>query len=392
MTRVAVLIRRIGPYHRARLRALHAQAGAVLALETCSEDLTYSWELQCMCDPFDRVTLFAHERDVTVRRLGPKVRKALNAWRPDLVAVPGWGDAAALYALDWAHRNRVPTVLMSDSRAEDTARNPIFEAVKRLVVRSASGGLVAGRGHAAYLAVLGMAPSRIATGYDVVDNAHFAHGAAAARADPETRARLGLPERYLMVLSRLIPKKNLSALLAAYAGFRAGTAEAPDLVIAGDGPEVARLSSEAGAGVIFRPFARYDEVPALLALAEGLVLASEVEQWGLVVNEAMAAGCPVMVSRKAGAAELVRDGETGILAEPDIDGLREGLARLMAADRAALARAAAVEIARWGPERFAEGLLGLAPDARPLGRLKALALAPVLRVLAARSVGAGVGA
>lgn len=390
--RPAVVIRRIGPYHRARMRALQARAGAALALEVCAQDLTYSWEMQPSEDAFDRVTLFSHEEDITAVALGAAIRAALDEWRPDLVAVPGWGDAAAFFAMDWAHYNRVPIVLMSDSRAEDAVRNPVAEAIKRLVVGNVSGGLVAGQAHAAYLEALGMDPGRIATGYDVVDNAHFAEGAAATRADTKARARLCLPERYILVLSRFVPKKNLSALLAAYARFRADTFGAPDLVIAGDGPEEARLRAEAGDGVIFRHFARYDEVPALLALAEGLVLASEVEQWGLVVNEAMAAGCPVLVSRKAGAAELVRDGETGFLADPDAAGLAAGLTRLVTADRAALVRAAEIEIARWGPERFAEGLLCLASQSRTPGRLKAAALSPVLRTLAAWAVGAGAGA
>ncbi|MBL6427646.1 MAG: glycosyltransferase family 4 protein [Maritimibacter sp.] len=373
------------------MRALQQKTGAVLALETCGRDLTYDWEVVTKSDKFERVTLFAREEEITARVLGPALRRTLSDWRPDLVAVPGWGDAAALYALDWAHRHSVPAILMSDSRAGDSPRSRLSEAVKQLVVRSSAGGLVAGQGHATYLQALGMDGARIATGYDVVDNAHFTNGAEVARSDPGVRGRLGLPDRYILSIGRLVPKKNLSALIAAHAAARDKRPETPDLLLVGSGPEEAALRAQAGEGVVFRGFASYADVPALIALAEGLVLASTVEQWGLVVNEAMAAGCPVLVSERAGAAELLRDGETGILTAPTVSGLTEGVQRLLDADRPALARAAQDAIGLWGPERFATGLLSLA-DCRPLKPLAASMLSPILRKLAARTLGAGVGA
>ncbi len=389
MKRPAVIIQRIGPYHRARLNALKHQAGQALALEVCAMDDTYAWEHQSTAKEFDRVTLFNTEADISHDRMRSGITKALDDYRPDLVAVPGWADPAALLALHWALRNQVPSVLMSDSRAEDAPRKAVAEFIKKLVVRSASSGLVAGQGHRDYLVSLGMNKDRIALGYDVVDNAHFAAGGDAARCDDTTRSRLQLPEAYFLVLARMVPKKNLLTLVEAYARYREAKlsqGDVPcDLVLVGDGPLKDDLRAHAKEAVHFRPFARYDETPALLGLARGLVLPSVVEQWGLVVNEAMAAGCPVLVSTRAGAAEIVRDGLSGFLADPDEDSLSKGLARLHAADVTKMGGAAQSDISAWAPDRFARALDELSGSAKPLSALKSRLAGPFLSTLARKT-------
>ena len=75
-------------------------------------------------------------------------------------------------------------------------------------------------------------------------------------------------------------------------------------------------------------FRQYDELPAYYGLAEAFVHASRTEQWGLVVNEAMASGLPVLVSRQCGCApELVAHGTNGYQFDPND---QVALARCMA--------------------------------------------------------------
>ncbi|MEE4208313.1 MAG: glycosyltransferase [Parvularcula sp.] len=369
MPRVAIVIRRIGPYHRARLQALAARV-PTLALETCCVDETYAWET--VADgAFSRATLFATEAEArNLSQLSVALAKALAGFAPDVVAVPGWADSAGLMALDWARRNGVPAILMSDSREIDAPRRAFTEATKRAIVGMAGAGFAAGRAHADYLVALGMPREVIALGYDVVDNAYFSVGAKAARSNPDAaRRRLSLPPRYLLALSRFVEKKNLDALLAAHSAWFARTADPVPLLLVGDGPLRDRLAAALGPGALMRPFAPYETLPALYGLAEGFLLASTVEQWGLTVNEAMASGCPVIASERAGATvELVEDGITGINAEPTVTGLERALDRLVKTDRAALAAAACERIASWGPERFAEGLLAAARFVRPRRR------------------------
>jgi glycosyltransferase involved in cell wall biosynthesis len=268
--------------------------------------------------------------------------------------------------------------------------------MKGAVVRMTDAGLVAGRPHLAYLSALGMSESRIATGYDIVDNVHFARGADLARAEaPRLRAELNLPERYVLSVCRFVEKKNLLRLIDAQAlAVARHPSKVLPLVLVGGGPLEQTLRSRVAmlglAGhVLIRPFAQYETLPMLYGLAEGLVLASAVDQWGLVINEAMAAGLPVLVSARCGAAEdLVVEGETGFVFDPfDIEALADSLARLSGLDRVkrtSMGAAAQIRIGAWGPERFAKAFRRAAADAMQhrQNRVSGSANPLLLRVLA----------
>jgi hypothetical protein len=144
-----------------------------------------------------------------------------------VVALCGWSDRAALAGLRWSLRSGIPAVLMSDSLPPANPASAA-QAVRRRLVRLFGAGLVGGEAHARYLSELGMDRDRIFTGYDVVDNDHFARGAEAARRDAAAvRAARGLPARYFLACQRLIPEKNTAGLLAAYARYRALAARRP---------------------------------------------------------------------------------------------------------------------------------------------------------------------
>ena len=213
-----------------------------------------------------------------------------------------------------------------------------------------------------------MDPGRVFDGYDAVDNAYFAAGADAARTDAATlRAKYRLPERYFLASARFIPKKNLPRLLRAFAAYRVAAGQSAwDLVLLGDGPEkpaVLRAIAETNASEAvhlpgFKPFA---DLPVYYGLAGALVHPSTTEQWGLVVNEAMAAGLPAIVSQTCGcAADLITEWITGFAFDPyDEAALTRALATVSAPtfDRAAMGRAARTRIAEWGPAAIRHELL-----------------------------------
>jgi glycosyltransferase involved in cell wall biosynthesis len=96
------------------------------------------------------------------------------------------------------------------------------------------------------------------------------------------------------------------------------------------------------------------------ALAGCLVLPSHAETWGLVVNEALACGLPVLVSRQCGCAEtLVKPGTNGwIFDSRDADGLAALMGRIASLsdkERAAMSGASRAMVSDWGLERFAQG-------------------------------------
>ena len=204
---------------------------------------------------------------------------------------------------------------------------PIFGAwpgksgVKSRLLRHFSAALVAGSRHREYLVSLSVSPAeRVFSGYgDVVDNDHFAKGARVARDESQQwRQRLKLPRKYFLAVSRFSPKKNSVGLIQAYERVlrvrnprqRSGSWSR----WLGDGElrQAAQdLSSQLGLGddVLFVGEQCYDILPVYYALASVFVHASTSEQWGLVVNEAMSAGLPILISSACGCSpDLVQEG------------------------------------------------------------------------------------
>jgi 1,2-diacylglycerol 3-alpha-glucosyltransferase len=373
MIKTGFLFHRFGPYHHARLDAVRHRL-EVVGVEMSAVDATYAWAAEAPSQAFRQVTLF-HHRDATQENGSEIIRRvhaALDDIGPAVVAFPGWSARGSLAALSWCVRRGVPAIIMSETTAVDAPRVWWKESLKSLVVHLCQAGLVGGSPHRDYMAKLGMPRERIFVGYDAVDNAHFQRGALLARANAAgLRQQQGLPERFFLASNRFIPQKNLMHLLRAYARYRAMADHEPwKLVLLGDGElrgELERAREELGLRetVVMPGFKQYQELPAYYGLAGAFVHASTIEPWGLVVNEAMAAGLPVLVSGRCGcAADLVQDGVNGWVFDPfDIDmlaALMMKVAQMPASQLDVTGRASQQIIARWGPANFAHNAVSAA--------------------------------
>ncbi len=152
------------------------------------------------------------------------------------------------------------------------------------------------------------------------------------------RAELGEPAATPVVVAaaRLAPQKGLGTLLEAAAGWR-DRDPAPLLVIAGTGPLQAGLARSAEArGVAVRFLGQSDDVPALLAAADVVVLPSVWEGQPLIVQETLRAGRPLVASRVGGIPDLT--GEDSALLVPPGDPAALSAAVLSVLDDPALAR------------------------------------------------------
>jgi glycosyltransferase involved in cell wall biosynthesis len=281
----------------------------------------------------------------------------------------------AFGALAWCSANGVPAVVMSETTEWDESRWLWKEWIKRRILKFCSSGLVGGRPHTEYLVRLGMSLAKISQGYDAVDNGYFAGAVAEARTRAaEIRKRLCLPDNFFLASARFVEKKNLLGLIEAYARYRRLGANSEgghqaavpwDLVLLGDGPlRPTIVKFRSGAGLdrcIHLPgFKQFDELPSYYALASAFIHASTTEQWGLVVNEAMSSGLPVLVSNRCGCAQdLVREGVNGFTFDPnDVSELARFMQRISAPEfpLAQFGSQSSSIVANWGPQRFAEGL------------------------------------
>jgi glycosyltransferase involved in cell wall biosynthesis len=260
-------------------------------------------------------------------------------------------------------------VVLSESSRQDEPRTSWKEAIKRRLVGLYSAALVGGQRHVEYLAELGMPRERVFIGYDVVDNDYFGRRTAEIRNSKfEIRDKRGLPENYFLASARFIEKKNLSSLIEAYAQYRRRSEIAVkvpwDLVVLGDGPLRATLNSQLSTlnlneHVHLPGFKPYDELPVYYALASAFVHASTTEQWGLVVNEAIASGLPVIVSDRCGCVPEVinSNGFTfNPTSENELTARLLEMASLSDEERKRLGDNSYRIAANFAPERFGEGL------------------------------------
>ena len=362
---------RFGPYHLARLRAAHALLAArgdrLTAVEVTTRGEEYAWALETAPEPFARACALPGRtfEDVPPAEMQQAVADLLDRLNPDAVAITSYSTPDAQAAVSWCRRRRRAAILMLASKADDVERTLWRERLKSILVRSYDAALVGGTPQRAYLHDLGFPAARVFETYNAVDNAFFAQRATAARQDRSATARrLGLSFEgpYFLTVCRLLALKNIDGLLRAYASYAAAAGRPWPLVIVGDGPErerLERLTADLGLDTVhFAGFRQKEDLPSYYALAGALVLPSFRDTWGLVVNEAMAAGLPVLVSTQAGCSvDLVDPGVNGFTFDPH-DGAQMAsmLSRIADMDIGRMGLRSAQIIENWSPEAFATGL------------------------------------
>jgi 1,2-diacylglycerol 3-alpha-glucosyltransferase len=374
---VAVVFHHIGPYHHARLNAA-ADRLSVTGIEWSAKGYD-AWGSAATPARYHKVSLFPEATDPSRGRAELRCAfwSALEQTNPDVVAVNGWNNFGSLIAANCCLRRGIPIVVMSESSRQDEPRTWWKEAIKRRIVGLYSAALVGGQRHVAYLVELGMPRERVLTGYDVVDNGYFARRTAEIRnsrlrqgyggqAAFELRNKRGLPENYFLASARFIEKKNLPKLVGAYAEYRRQSGENAmwDLMLLGDGPLRETLNTQLSTlnlneHVHLPGFKPYDDLPVYYALAKAFVHASTTEQWGLVVNEAIASGLPVIVSDRCGCVPELINGN-GFTFDPtnehELTARLLEMASLSDEERKRLGDNSYRIAANFAPERFGEGL------------------------------------
>jgi glycosyltransferase involved in cell wall biosynthesis len=268
------------------------------------------------------------------------IYSALRRLQPDALWVHGYASINALHGILAANALGIPVLLRAESWLADRPRSPLTLALKNLFFAALGHAVDAvlpiGTVNAAYWTHYLPHTPQFLMPY-AVDNDYFASRADAAR--PHTadlRTSLGLaPDRpVILFASKLQPRKHADHLLHAFQAFLTSNPGAPfpslgapfiarswrdewetttpraasnlpQLLFVGDGesrPALESLTAALGLTdhVRFAGFRNQSELPGLFALADVFVLPSRHEPWGLIVNEAMASGCPVIVSSDVG--------------------------------------------------------------------------------------------
>ena len=296
------------------------------------------------------------------------LRARLRRGRFDALWVHGYAHRGCLAGIAAAKSLNIPVMLRGESNLLSETDDALKLGVKRIampaLLRTIDAVLAIGRLNREYYLHYGVEPGRIFPMPYAVDNEFFRTAAERARPHRERlRAELGLqPGRpVILFASKMQPHKRAADLLEAYARL------SPDayLVFAGDGEERANLERRARElkldSIRFIGFRNQSELPSLYDLCDVFVLPSEHEPWGLVVNEAMNAGKPVIVSDRVGAGpDLVEDGVNGsVYPARDIAALANCLRRLIDSPehRAAMGARALEKVSRLDFAADRDGLI-----------------------------------
>ncbi len=279
------------------------------------------------------------------------------------------GPLALILAFLAAKLRRKPFVLWTGMwRHPRTLFHLLTYPLTRLLYRWSDAIVVYGDHVKRYLESIGVAPEKVFVAAHAIDNATYRRNVPGSERSA-LRERFGLGERpVVLFVGRLEPVKGPDVLLNAFSRV---SGEAV-LVFVGAGGMEARLQQSARAlglddRVVFTGYQTPEDAVAWYAVADMLVLPSVTqrrvrEAWGLVVNEAMNQGTPVIASSAVGAAAggLVQHGVTGeVVREREANSLRESIERVLADPdyRARLSAGALTVIAGWDNARMTDGFL-----------------------------------
>lgn len=363
--KVAILFANYGPYHIARIESAYhfcqSKGWSVFGIELARTEEEYPWQTKAENFPCDIIPVIndCPLEKTKKKQLFLKLLAILNQTHPDAIAISGYSRPSMLITLLWCIWHRKPAILLSETTEYDEPRSWWKEIIKSLLIKRYKAALVGGKPHKRYLAKLGMRLDAIFYGYDVVGNNIFHPNLIRTLPRP-------LATPYFLAINRFVTKKNLPFLISSYAAYRqaAGT-DSWDLVLCGDG----ELRSQIEQKIIdlnlqdyvhLTGFLQQEQMLPYFAHAKCFIHASIQEQWGLVVNEAMAAGLPVLVSNRCGCYEdLIIDGINGFGFDPEN---KEELINLMvkmsseAVNLESMGQACLNHIAKYSPDYFTQGL------------------------------------
>lgn len=313
--------------------------------------VTVSWDIDLLSGYTHRFLAAAESSTTMASRV-----RALRRWikRQDAVVIHGYTEPWMLLAMAICRSHRIPYLLRGDSRPDSQSigiRRSLRNVIARTVVSGSATCLAIGQLNEEFYRQYGA--RRITFAPYSVDDDRFARPPEVGRS--ELLARWSLEDRrpVIMFCGKLYPGKRPLDLAAAVKSLP----QEVTVLFVGDGvlTEQVRASLRPGGGVV-TGFVNQLEIPSYYHAADILVLPSEAEKWGLVVNEAMAAGALPVVSDRVGAAPDLVFGVGEVYQWGDVTDLATALTRALARARDPRTRHRVRQhAARYSLERTAAG-------------------------------------
>ncbi len=265
----------------------------------------------------------------------PAIGDVIENLEPDIVLVNGWHLKTYIQCTSACRRQGVPVLARTDSHLM-TPRSWIKRVVKRLTypafLRKFDGFLTAGKLSSAYLKYYGVSENRFAVMPYCIDNtlfetSAFDQGNAASKLREQWQASENTT--VLLFVGKFLGIKRPCDIIESAARLTKKGLNCR-VVLVGSGPmqrEIKSASNQLGVDVYMPGFVNQSGMADYYRAADLLVLPSESETWGMVVNESLACGTPAIVSDHVGCGpDLIEVGVTGaVFPVADIDALSEAI-------------------------------------------------------------------
>ena len=250
----------------------------------------------------------------------PDLKSYFKSDRYDAVLVFGWSKVLFWQAIWWSRKYSIPLIQRGESNLNH-AQSWFVKAAKKvlfpILFKQFKAFLAIGSLNAELYRHFGVPEEAIFTAPYGVDNDFFSERAAAQKENTrQLRMDLGISadDTVFLFSAKFIDRKRPMDLISAAAKCR--TTREIHVILVGDGALMETCRNEIAlkklTNVHLVGFKNQSELPTFYAAADVLVLPSEYETWGLVVNEAMACGLPCIVSDMCGAAaDMILEGKTG---------------------------------------------------------------------------------
>ena len=265
--------------------------------------------------------------ELSTPKIATELFNSLNALNPDVIITSPITFFAGALGLRWAKKNKKKHILFDDAKPRaQFKRSLLVRWIRDTLTAQVDALWLPSTEYNGEYPTLSRSKTLFFYGFNCVDNAFF---------------RSSLPKEFtsktVVCIARLVPVKNLDRLLHAWKIIEANVNDW-NLCIIGDGPlyeTLLQLITQLELKhVAVKGAVNYPLLPEYLYSAETLILPSLSETWGLVVNEAMAAGLPVLLSDKVNAAEtLLKDGVNGYVFNPnEVGDIADAIGRFIKLD------------------------------------------------------------
>lgn len=287
----------------------------------------------------------------------------LRKFKPDAICVCGYQFLTSIEALFYGKLMHIPITLWAGSHLlSGFVKNTVAELYKKWIVPKFDSYITYGTAAKEQIVYYGANSEKIVVGCNTVDVEWFMKRSSDINGGDIREMKKVYPPRNILYVGNFIARKGVLNLIKAFHKLEMNSV---GLILVGDGSQkgayLRYIREHQIKNVFFEGFIQKQDIVRYYKIANVFVLPSQNEVWGLVVNEAMACGLPVISSNRAGVTrDLVKDGINGYNFDPDhVDELTEKLKFILSRDRLRerMATSSSKIIRNRTPENYAQKVL-----------------------------------